>query len=80
LTKEFYTKLEKYVLNASSLINYRQAIDLASFMTNYASSETMEVFDRIIGSKHSLLTPHEAFDALMAFSSAKVATVRPKIF
>jgi hypothetical protein len=49
-------------------------------MADYASSETMEVFDRIIGSKHSLLTPHEAFDALMAFSSAKVATVRPKIF
>jgi hypothetical protein len=39
----------------------------------------MEVFDRLIGAHHANLTPYEAFDALLAFSSAKHAKIRPKI-
>lgn len=39
----------------------------------------MEVFDRLIGAEHANLSPHEAFEALMAFTSAKHAKIRPKI-
>lgn len=72
--------LQMYVLKTSSAINYQQAIELASHMAPFASTETMEVFDRIIGSKHAILTPNEAFEALMAFSTSKIAVIRPKIF
>lgn len=49
LPEEFYHKMQTYVLKCSHMINYKQAIDLASCMSSFASTETMEVFDRIIG-------------------------------
>jgi len=79
LTEEFFSDMQLCVLKSAGTINYRQAIDLASIMFPFASTELMEVFDRLIGAHHANLTPSEAFDALLAFSSAKHAKIRPKI-
>jgi hypothetical protein len=62
------------------MLNYLTALELVGIMHPYASTELIEVFDRLIGAQHANLTPSEAFDALMSFSNAKRATVRPKIF
>ena len=78
LPGDFFDNLQLYVLKSAGTLNYKQAIDLAAIMFPYASSELMEIFDRLIGAHHANLSPFEAFDALMAFSSAK-AIVRPKI-
>lgn len=39
----------------------------------------MEVFDRLIGAEHANLSQNEAFDALIAFTAARHAQIRPKI-
>lgn len=78
LPADFFDNMQLYVLKSAGTINYKQAIDLAAIMFPYASKELMEAFDKLIGSHHANLTAFEAFDALLAFSSAK-ATIRPKI-
>ena len=45
-------------------------------MSDFASTETIEVLDRIVGNNYLNLSPNDTFDALIAFSSAKVAIVR----
>lgn len=61
------------------MLNHFHAVDLVAIMYPFASTELMEVFDRLIGKQHSNLTVNEAFDSLMAFSNAKQARIRPKI-
>jgi hypothetical protein len=49
LTDEFYSDMQLCVLKSAGTLNYRQAIDLAAIMFPFASTELMEVFDRLIG-------------------------------
>ena len=49
LTDEFYSDMQLCVLKSAGTLNYRQAIDLATIMFPFASTELMEVFDRLIG-------------------------------
>ena len=49
LTDEFYSDMQLCVLKSAATLNYRQAIDLAAIMFPFASTELMEVFDRLIG-------------------------------
>jgi hypothetical protein len=49
-----------------------------SYVAPYASTELMEVFDRIIGLRRKDLTPSEAMDALSSFRRAEKAVVRQK--
>jgi hypothetical protein len=79
LPKNFFDVVQLYVLQSSERLNYMQAIDLVSIMYQYATTELMEVFDRLIGQQHNNLSINEAFDALMAFCNAKQAKIRPKI-
>lgn len=79
LPRDFFNMMQHYVLQSAGMLNYFHAVDLVSIMYPYASTELMEVFDRLIGQQHNNLTVNEAFDSLMAFSNAKQARIRPKI-
>lgn len=79
LPREFVEQMQQFVMQSAGTFNHSQAVDLAAIMYPYASTELMEVLDRIIGPQHANLTTNEAFDALMAFTNAGHAKVRPKI-
>jgi hypothetical protein len=73
LPREFLELMQSYVMQIAGTLTHSQAVDLAAIMHPYASTELMEVFDRLIGPQHANLSPNEAFDALMAFTNAKQA-------
>jgi len=73
-----FDSFEYSILRSAGSLDYHQALLLMSYVAPYASTELMEVFDRIIGLRRKDLTPSEAMDALTASRRAEKAVVRQK--
>lgn len=80
LPESFFHALEMAVLELSQHVTAPQAVRMLLALMADASSELVEVFDRIIGKNIDELSASEVFYAYMGFSYAERAQVRPKIF
>jgi hypothetical protein len=75
----FWVTTELLVLKNLSKLSADVAITLLRAMNATASTETVEVFDRILGKDIDALTPSQLYQALMGFLTVQRANVRPKI-
>jgi hypothetical protein len=75
----FWVTTELIVLKNLSKLSVDVAITLLRALNATASTETVEVFDRIIGKDIDALTPSQLYQALVGFLTVQRANVRPKI-
>lgn len=71
--------MEKAVLKRCTQITSDQAVSLLATMRNYASSQLVEVFDKIIGKNIDELNASQLHQAYCSFLTVEKAMVRPKI-
>lgn len=79
LDEQFLNDLELAILKRVTTLSVEQCVELGILFSSFGSTELFECFDKIVGRGIDELTSGQYIDALIAFSCAEKAVIRPKI-